>query len=66
MRGLNAADALIDGEAVVFMDDGRSDFHPLLTQRGGAQASLVVFDLLRLDNGKDQRLIGHISENGAA
>jgi bifunctional non-homologous end joining protein LigD len=27
-------EALIDGEAVVFQDDGRSDFHALLTKRG--------------------------------
>jgi ATP-dependent DNA ligase len=36
------------------MDDGRSDFGALLTKRGGAQASLVAFDLLRLE-GDDQR-----------
>jgi bifunctional non-homologous end joining protein LigD len=47
--------ALIDGEAVVLRDDGRSDFHALLTKRGGAQASLVAFDLLRLE-GVDLRL----------
>jgi bifunctional non-homologous end joining protein LigD len=40
--------ALIDGEA----DDGRSDFGALLTKRGGAQASLVAFDLLRLAEGE--------------
>ena len=33
----------------------RSDFDALLTTRGGAQASLVAFDLLRLD-GEDLRL----------
>ena len=47
--------ALIDGEAVVFQDDGRSDFRALLTKRGGAQAALVAFDLLGL-NGDDLRL----------
>jgi bifunctional non-homologous end joining protein LigD len=52
VRGLSADEALIDGEAVVFQDDGRSDFHALLTKRGGAQAALVAFDLLRL-NGDD-------------
>ena len=36
-------------------DDGRSDFGALLTKRGGAQASLIGFDLLRLD-GNDLRL----------
>ena len=35
--------------------DGRSDFGALMTKRGGAQASLVAFDLLRL-NGDDLRL----------
>jgi bifunctional non-homologous end joining protein LigD len=42
--------ALIDGEAVVLRSDGRSDFVALLTKRGGAQATLVAFDLLRLDS----------------
>jgi ATP-dependent DNA ligase len=41
--------------AVVLRDDGRSDFWALMTKRGGAQASLVAFDLLRLE-GDDQRL----------
>ena len=45
---------MIDGEAVVFRDDGRSDFHALLTKRGWAEALFVAFDLLRL-NGADQR-----------
>jgi ATP-dependent DNA ligase len=49
------AEALIDGEAVVFRDDGRSAFRALMTKRGGAQASLVAFALLRLE-GEDQRL----------
>jgi bifunctional non-homologous end joining protein LigD len=55
VRGLNAGRALIDGEAVALRDDGGSDFGALMTKRGGAQASLVAFDLLRLD-GDDQRL----------
>jgi len=55
VRGFDADDALIDGEAVVFKGDGRSDFHALLTKRGGVQASLVALDLLRL-NGDDLRL----------
>ena len=45
---------MIDGEAVVFEDDGRSDFHALLTRRGWAEAAFVAFDLLRL-NGDDLR-----------
>ena len=38
--------ALIDGEAVVFLPDGHSDFAALLTKAGGEQASFVAFDLL--------------------
>ena len=38
-RGLNADDALIDGEAVVLRKDGRSNFGALMTKRGGAQAT---------------------------
>ena len=49
VRGLSADEALIDGEAVVFQDDGRSDFHALLTKRGGLMALLVAFDLLRFE-----------------
>ena len=49
VRGLASDLALIDGEAAALRDDGRSDFHALLTKRGGAQASLIAFDLLRLD-----------------
>jgi bifunctional non-homologous end joining protein LigD len=37
VRGLSANQALIDGEAVVLRNDGRSDFVTLLTRRGGAQ-----------------------------
>jgi bifunctional non-homologous end joining protein LigD len=54
VRGLNADETLIDGEAVVFEDDGRSDFHALLTKRGWTEAAFVAFDLLRL-NGDDLR-----------
>jgi bifunctional non-homologous end joining protein LigD len=54
VRGLSADEALIDGEAVVFHDDGRSDFHALLTKRGWAEAAFVAFDLLRL-GGDDLR-----------
>jgi bifunctional non-homologous end joining protein LigD len=54
VRGLPADQALIDGEAVVLREDGRSDFHALLTKRGGSQAAFVAFDLLGLD-GDDLR-----------
>jgi bifunctional non-homologous end joining protein LigD len=54
VRGLSADEAMIDGEAVVFLDDGQSDFHALLTKRGWEQAALVAFDLLRL-GGDDLR-----------
>jgi bifunctional non-homologous end joining protein LigD len=40
--------ALIDGEAVVFLPDGHSDFAAPLTKAGGEQASFVAFDLLSL------------------
>jgi bifunctional non-homologous end joining protein LigD len=49
VRGLNVDEAMIDGEAVVFLDDGRSDFYALLSKRGGAEAAFVAFDVLRLD-----------------
>ena len=42
--------ALIDGEAVVFLPDGHSDFAALLTKAGGEQASFVAFDLLSLES----------------
>jgi bifunctional non-homologous end joining protein LigD len=38
-----------------FPDDGWSDFGALLTKRGGAQATLMAFDLVRLA-GYDQHL----------
>jgi bifunctional non-homologous end joining protein LigD len=43
--GLSVGRALIDGEAVVLMDDGRSDFHAVMTKRGGLVAALIAFDL---------------------
>jgi bifunctional non-homologous end joining protein LigD len=46
--------ALLDGEAVVFLPDGHSDFAALLTKAGGEQASFVAFDLLSLE-GADLR-----------
>jgi len=46
-RGLNVDEALIDGEAVVFQDDGRSDFHALLTKPSWVEAAYVAFDFLR-------------------
>jgi bifunctional non-homologous end joining protein LigD len=49
VRGFNADEALIDGEAVVFQDDGRSDFHALLTKHGWVEAAFMAFDLLRLN-----------------
>ena len=60
VRGLRADEALIDGEAVVFRPDGRSDFEALLTKRGAERAWYVAFDLLRLD-GADIRQ-DHIEE----
>jgi bifunctional non-homologous end joining protein LigD len=42
--------ALIDGEAVVFLPDGHCDFAALLTKAGGEQASFVAFDLLSLES----------------
>jgi bifunctional non-homologous end joining protein LigD len=54
VRGLSADETLIDGEALVFRDDGRSNFHALLTKRGWLAAAFVAFDVLRLD-GDDLR-----------
>jgi bifunctional non-homologous end joining protein LigD len=51
---LRADETLIDGEAVVFRPDGRTDFEALLTKRGGERAA-YAFDLMRL-NGQDIRL----------
>jgi bifunctional non-homologous end joining protein LigD len=49
-HGLHCAEALISGEAVARRADWRSDFHALLTTEGGAEASLIAFDLLRLND----------------
>jgi bifunctional non-homologous end joining protein LigD len=54
VRGLDADRVLVDGEAVVLREDGRSEFGALMTKRGGFEASLIAFDLLRLD-GEDWR-----------
>jgi bifunctional non-homologous end joining protein LigD len=54
VQGLDAEEVMIDGEAVVFQDDGRSDFHALLTKRGWTEAAFVAFDLMRL-GGDDLR-----------
>jgi ATP-dependent DNA ligase len=50
-----AGRALVDGEAVVFRPDGRSDFEAMLTRRGWESAAYVAFDLLTL-NGEGLRL----------
>jgi bifunctional non-homologous end joining protein LigD len=55
VRALPVDKALIDGEAVVLRRDGRSGFLALMTKRSGAEASLMAFDLLRL-NEEDLRL----------
>ncbi|MDB5595739.1 MAG: hypothetical protein JWM36_2700 [Hyphomicrobiales bacterium] len=39
-------DVLVDGEAVVLHADGHSDFGALRTRAGGADAVMVVFDVL--------------------
>ena len=54
VRGLPAEDALIDGEGVVSRPDGLRDFAALRTKAGGAEASLIAFDLLSL-KGEDLR-----------
>jgi bifunctional non-homologous end joining protein LigD len=56
VRGLPVEQFLIDGEAVVFRADGRSDFEALRTKEGGARAAYVAFDLLEV-NGKDIRRV---------
>ena len=52
---LPADHALIDGEAVVFLPDGHSDFAALLTKAGGERASFVAFDLLSLGDDLRER-----------
>ena len=54
VRGLPAEDALIDGEGVVSRPDGLRDFAALRTKAGGAEASLIAFDLFSL-KGEDLR-----------
>ena len=54
MRGLSVDEALIDGEAVVLRDDGRTDFGALMTKHGGAQASLVACRRLNMIPGVGQ------------
>ena len=54
VRSLPIDNALIDGEAVVFRQDGHSDFVALRTKAGGELASFVAFDLLSLE-GDDLR-----------
>jgi bifunctional non-homologous end joining protein LigD len=49
IRTLPAENALIDGDAVVFRLDGRSDIAALRTKAGGGQARFVAFNLLNLD-----------------
>ena len=56
VRALPVANALLDGEAVVFRPDGHSDFAALRTKRGAAEASFVAFDLLHVD-GEDRRTL---------
>ena len=57
---LGAHDALIDGEVVVVLPDGRTSFHSLQRARTGqgGRTSLVyfVFDLLRLEGERLDRL----------
>jgi bifunctional non-homologous end joining protein LigD len=54
VRALPVDKALIDGEAVVFLPNGHSNFIGLRTKAGGEQASFVAFDILSLD-GEDLR-----------
>ena len=57
LKQIGNLDFLIEGtagDAVVFQDDRRIDFHALLTKRGWLMASFVALDLLHL-NGDDLR-----------
>jgi bifunctional non-homologous end joining protein LigD len=47
VRVLPVDHVLLDGEAVVFLPDGHSDFSALRSNRGAAEASFVAYDLLR-------------------
>ncbi len=49
IRALPVDNALLDGEAVVLLPDGHSEFEALKTTSGAARATLVAFDLLHLD-----------------
>ena len=53
IRALPVADALLDGEAVVFRADGHATSRRF-EQRGAAEAAFVAFDLLQID-GQDRR-----------
>ena len=48
--------AMLDGEAVVFLPDGHSDFAALRTKDGGERASFVAFDLLQFER-EDWRML---------
>jgi hypothetical protein len=62
VRGLSADETMIDGEAVLFQDDGRSDFRALLTKRGCLVATFVAFDLFA----SQRRRSGPAPAGGAA
>jgi bifunctional non-homologous end joining protein LigD len=49
VRKLPAENALIDGEAVAFLQDGYSEFTALRAKAGGEQAFFVAFDLVSLE-----------------
>jgi bifunctional non-homologous end joining protein LigD len=51
---IKAMSFLIDGEAVIARDDGRSDFQALRSKRRGSEAVLFAFDLIEHD-GADLR-----------
>lgn len=48
MRALPVDSCLLDGEAVVFLPDGRSDFHALRSRDGQAAATLFAVDALSI------------------
>jgi bifunctional non-homologous end joining protein LigD len=54
LRKIRAKSFTIDGEAVLFRQDGHCDFFALRGKDGQASAVLVAFDLLEL-NGSDLR-----------
>jgi bifunctional non-homologous end joining protein LigD len=53
-RSIKAVSFLIDGEAVIYRDDGVSDFNALRSRRRDHDVTLVAFDLIGLD-GADLR-----------